>query len=331
MNIFPDNKRFAFSIFDDTDLSTVESISPVYKLLTELGMRTTKSVWPLASVAEGKFGGCSLQDKPYLDFILQLRDAGFEIALHGVRNHHASRSLVQEGLAEFRRLIGCDPRIHANHSRNRDNIYWGANRFRVLKPFYAAASYFSGKRGFEGHVPGSQFFWGDLCRERLDYMRDLVFHEINLDRVNPTMPYHDKAKPFVKYWFSSCHGADADSFCELLSERNQEKLERERGVCIVYTHFACGFVEDGRVHPRVEHLLRALAHRDGWFVPVSPLLDHLRAVRQPGAIPVSELINLECRWACDKIVTALRRCLALRNRISREPFILDHAHAQSIH
>src|SRR5437868_9781662 len=140
MNNFPDNKKFAFSIFDDTDLSTVEKIEPIYRLLTELGMRTTKSVWPLASVPEGKYGGCSLQDSAYLDFILRLRDAGFEIALHGMRNHHSSRALVAEGLAEFRRLIGTDPRIHTNHSRNHDNVYWGTARFRLLKPFYALAS-----------------------------------------------------------------------------------------------------------------------------------------------------------------------------------------------
>jgi hypothetical protein len=40
MNKFPGNKP-----------STVENISPVYHLLAELGMRTTKSVWPLLSAA----------------------------------------------------------------------------------------------------------------------------------------------------------------------------------------------------------------------------------------------------------------------------------------
>jgi hypothetical protein len=328
MNNFPDNKKFAFSIFDDTDLSTVENTAPMYHLLTELGMRTTKSVWPLSSVSEGKYGGRSLQDAAYLDFILELRNTGFEIALHGMRNHHSSRALVEAGFAEFRRLIGYDPRVHANHSRNRDNVYWGAERFRLLKPFYTVASYFSGKRGFEGHVPGSEFFWGDLCREHLDYVRDFVFHEINLDRVNPTMPYHDKAKPFVKYWFSSCDGADADSFCELLSESNQERLERERGVCVIYTHFACGFVEAGHVHRQVEKVLRALARRNGWFVPVSRLLDHLRAERKLDHLPNTESIRMECRWAYDRLNSFIRQAFAVRKRACCDPVLLDHAHAR---
>jgi glycosyltransferase involved in cell wall biosynthesis len=305
MNTFPDNKKFAFTIFDDTDLSTVENIQPVYQLLAELGMRTTKSVWPLASVPEGKYSGSSLQDAPYRDFILQLRDLGFEIALHNVRNHHSSRQIVKDGLEAFRNIIGEYPAVHANHSRNAENLYWGAARFHSLKPLYAIGSAVTGARTFRGHLSDEDCFWGDLCRERIQYVRNFVFREINLDRVNPTMPYHEAGKPFVNYWFSSCDAADAERFCELLSERNQDKLEREGGVCIVYTHFACGFVENGRVNPRVEERLRSLAERGGWFVPVSTLLNHLREQRS-SAISRSEILTMECRWAHDRIVSAAR-------------------------
>lgn len=70
MNEFPENKRFAFAIHDDTDLSTIENVGPIYRLLAELGMRTTKSVWPLGSVPDGWHAGASLQDPDYLSFIL---------------------------------------------------------------------------------------------------------------------------------------------------------------------------------------------------------------------------------------------------------------------
>lgn len=309
MNNFPANKRFAFSIFDDTDLSTVENTAPVYRLLTELGIRTTKSVWPLASVAEGKYAGCSLQDPEYFKFVLELRDLGFEIAIHNMRNHHCSRDLVEKGFSEFRRLLGTYPRVHANHSRNRENLYWGAARFKSLRPFYAVASRLMRERRFEGHNPDSEVFWGDLCQQHLDYVRSFVFREINLDRVNPSLPYYDRSKPFVKYWFSSCDGADVDDFCNLLSESNQEKLEREGGVCIVYTHFACGFVSNGAVNPRVEQLLRALASRNGWFVPVSQLLDHLRTQRRTAHITDAELFRMEGRWVYDKLCSTAARVL----------------------
>src|SRR3954468_16726619 len=138
MHRFPGNKRFAFTIYDDTDLSTVENVRPIYELLTGLGMRTTKSVWPLATVPEGRHGGSSLQDAEYLRFVLKLRDLGFEIALHNVRNHDSTRETIDAGLEEFRRLIGYYPRVHANHSRNRDNIYWGAARFNDMRRVYRA-------------------------------------------------------------------------------------------------------------------------------------------------------------------------------------------------
>jgi hypothetical protein len=309
MTRFPNNKKFAFAIHDDTDLSTIDNVGPIYQLLAELGMRTTKSVWPLASVPDGWHGGASLQDPDYLAFILGLRDNGFEIALHNVRNYDATREVVDKGLEEFRRLIGYYPRIHANHSRNKDNIYWGEARLNNFRRMYKLALACRGTRSFEGHRQSSRFFWGDLCLQKIDYVRNFVFQEINLDRVNPTMPYRDPERPFVKYWFSSCDGADVGRFCEAISEANQEQLEEQNGVCIMYTHFACGFVKDGRVDPLASRLLQRLAERPGWFVPVSKLLDFLRQERGAPAIPPAEFGSMERRWAWQALASSARRVL----------------------
>jgi hypothetical protein len=302
MSRFPNNKKFAFTILDDTDLSTVENVSPVYRLLAGLDMRTTKSVWPLASVRDGRQGGCSLQDADYLKFVLDLRNQGFEISLHNVRNHHSTREMIEQGLEEFRRLIGRYPRVQTNHSTNRDNIYCGKARFNRLRLLYKAGTVLKDGHKFEGHDPSTAFFWGDLCRAKVDFVRNFVFNEINLDRVNPTMPYHDLGRPFVNHWFSSCRGGNANSFCETLCEANQDRLEAEGGVCIMYVHFASGFATDGAVDTRVEQLLRRLAARDGWFVPVSTLLDFLREERQTRVISAAELNSMEQRWAFEKAV-----------------------------
>jgi hypothetical protein len=307
MHRFPGNKAFAFTIVDDTDLSTVENISPVYHLLAELGMRTTKTVWPLASVRDGRLGGSSLQDPEYLKFILSLKDLEFEIALHNVRNHDSTREMIRHGLEEFRELIGYYPRVHTNHSRNRDNIYWGGARFNRLRQLYRAGTALRDWNAFEGHDPRTRYFWGDLCQEKVDYVRNFVFRETNLDRVNPTLPYHDSKRPFVKHWFSSCQGADVNSFCETICEANQDRLKAEGGVCIMYTHFACGFVKGGAVDRRAEQLLRRLSGQNGWFVPVSTLLDFLRNEEQATTIPTAELALMEQRWAYDKLALLIRR------------------------
>lgn len=301
MSRFPNNKQFAFTIIDDTDLSTVENVGPVYRLLNDLGMRTTKTVWPLASVRAGRIGGSSLQDLEYLKFILKLKDSGFEIALHNVRNYDSKRGTIEQGLREFRGRVGHDPRVHSNHCDNRDNIYWGAARFHMLGPLYRAGTTLLDRHTFEGHDPSTEFFWGDLCRERVDYVRNFVFREINLDRLNPSMPYHDPSRPFVKYWFSSCEGADVIGFRERICEANQDRLEAEGGVCIMYTHLACGFARAGRVDPRTEQLFRRLATRNGWFVPVCDLLDFLREERKTAEISARELVSMEQQWIRDRV------------------------------
>ena len=45
MNRFPNNKSFAFSIFDDTDSSTVESIQPAYRLLRDPDFIRQRLAW----------------------------------------------------------------------------------------------------------------------------------------------------------------------------------------------------------------------------------------------------------------------------------------------
>jgi glycosyltransferase involved in cell wall biosynthesis len=320
MNYFPNDRRFAFSIFDDTDLGTVENVSPVYRLLDDAGIYTTKSVWPLASSSRARLSGASLQEPGYRDFILQLRDRGFEIALHNVRNITATRRETERGLEEFRRLVGCYPRVHTNHCNNRDNIYWGAARFSSAASSLYRVATLAQSRTCEGHCPGSKYFWGDLCKERIDYVRNLVFRGINTQQINPSMPYHEPSKPFVNAWFSSADGRDCATFCNLLSEANQDRLEAQGGTCIVYTHFASGFSSNGRVHPRVEELLHRLAKKNGWFVPVSTLLDFLRQKNGGVSISAVEIEGMEKRWFADRMTVAAAKVLRLPPWSGRRPW-----------
>ena len=62
---WPQGKRFAFTIVDDTDMSTVENVGPVYDFLSELGLRTTKTIWPIAPLGPPRTGGQSLEDPDY--------------------------------------------------------------------------------------------------------------------------------------------------------------------------------------------------------------------------------------------------------------------------
>jgi hypothetical protein len=188
---------------------------------------------------------------------------------------------------------------------NRENIYWGPHRFGTAmnRALYNMATRFSRRDYFKGHLENTAYFWGDFCKTHITYVRNLVFKEINLNRVNPTMPYNDPDKPFVNFWFSSCEGGDVRSFNKMICEANQDRLESEGGICIMYTHFASGFVSDGRLDRTFQQLMRRLVSKRGWFVSVTTLLDYLRKSRSNPVIPRKELAHMERFWLFSKLRT----------------------------
>jgi hypothetical protein len=294
---------------DDTDNATLENVEPIYRLLEALGMRTTKTVWSVAC-DEGSpdfEGSSTLDDSTYRDFVIDLQRRGFEIAFHGATMESSLRDRSIRGLERFTATFGTAPRVHANHSLNRENLYWGADRIDnpLLRSLYGLTLR-QPRDFYQGHVPESPFWWGDVCAEKIEYVRNLTFADLNLRRVNPSMPYRDDRRPCGRLWFSASDAENADEFVALLSEPNQRRLAEEGGFCIVATHFGKGFCVDGAVRNDVADVLRRLARRGGWFVPVGPLLDHLRASRENDTLPSGEWRRMQWRWARDLAARRLR-------------------------
>ncbi len=271
---FPRGCRFAFSVYDDSDVATCDNVRPIYELLAELGMRTTKTAWPFAlETGDSNFvSSQTLEDEDYLSFVRSLKEAGFEIAWHGASMETSERARTLAGFKRFQDLIGHTPRLHANHAYNRENLYWGPDRFDLgaLRLLSRLAGGF--RRGDSlGHVQDSDYWWGDLSLRHIEYARNLTFNRINISSVNPTLPYHDPRRPLVPFWFSSSDAESVTEFNQLTTSRNQDRLEREGGVCIVATHFGKGFVNDGTVDSVTRRNLVELASRPGWFPPVGEL------------------------------------------------------------
>ena len=303
--LFPDNKRFAFSILDDTDDATLTNVRPVYDVLREHGFRTTKTVWPL-DCPEGSrifFAAETLQSRPYLDFVHELADDGYEVAFHGATMEPSRRERTIRALDFLKKEFGYYPRLFCNHGHNRENLYWGHKRFQtaVLRQL-CRLTRGEPSQYFAGDVEGSDYFWGDLCKERITYVRNFTFNRINLLTVDPGMPYRLPQTRFVNYWFSSADAPDVDAFNRLLTIEHIDQLEREGGVCIVSTHLGKGFSRDGRLHSDTSDILRYLAGKPGWFAPVSDVLDYLLKLRHsPGELSWRERLQLECRFVIDKI------------------------------
>jgi hypothetical protein len=304
---WPNGKAFAFTIFDDPDLDTVENVTAIYSFLSDAGMRTTKAIWPLRGQGLPKIGGATCEDEQYFEWILKLQKQGFEIALHNVTHHTSTREETARGIEAFNRLFGHYPHSMANHSGCQENIYWESARVSGMQRFiYNALNLkINGKNpGSQGHIEGSPLFWGDLCTEKIKYVRNFVFEDINTLKACPVMPYHDSARPYVNFWFAASEGATVNAFNEMLTEKNQDRLVRENGACIMYTHFAKGFVENGNINHRFRGLLQRLVGLNGWFVPVRTLLDFLVQVKGRHIITPAERNSLERRWLWHKIAYA---------------------------
>ncbi|RJQ17683.1 MAG: hypothetical protein C4560_08190 [Nitrospiraceae bacterium] len=306
---YPEGKNFVFTITDDAHDQTVEKIKPVYDLLYELGLKTTIAVYvreparnngipdfELGSLSREEriefindslsLKGDTLQQQDYLDYIRELKRRGFEIAIHTASAGNDLRDETIKAYEEYRDIFGEYPGMNIMHSNNLENAYWGHKVFgpgviRWVTENVIGAIYPKAKFPFQGEEQGSPYFWGDILKEKTKYVRMWGTHDINTLKINPSMPYHDPQKPYVNYWFSFSEGHTRKMFNKLLNDKNIEKLCKERGASIVYTHFASGFSRrsaDGSyvVDPASKTQLAKLSQRkDGWFVPVSELLDRL--------------------------------------------------------
>jgi hypothetical protein len=295
-SVHPPGKQFALTFVDDTDASTRENTEPVYDLLADQGFWGTKTVWPLQARRNSAFRrdlehqvatpntGDTLEHPEYLDFIRKLRRTGFEIALHGVAAGNSTRDEIVEGLCRYEAALGEAPSMMVFHQTNIDNLYCGRDKLDTA--VFKTIERFSDRSEYEGHREGSRSFWGDLIKDRFRYVR-LPFHtidDIDTLALNPSMPFHDSRRPYVRRWFAASDGADLVRFNRLLSDDNVRRLAHQRGACIVYTHFAKGFarrrngrrVLDGDFVRTVE---RVAQHPGAWFATASGLLDRLAAIR----------------------------------------------------
>jgi hypothetical protein len=298
---WPDGKTFAFTIFDDPDKQTVEEGRLVYSFLADLGFRTTRGVWPSGPVREENSQGATCAEPEYRRHTQALQQIGFEVGYHNATKHSSTREETIAGLDRFRDYFGADPSAMANHY-NAEAIYWGPARLTPpLRTAYQAATLGRTTGTHFGEVEGHAMFWGDICRSRIAYCRNFVFRDINTLAACPWMPYFDPLRPFVNAWYASSEGSNVVRFVQTLTEANQDRLEAEGGACIMYTHFGHGFVENGRLAPRFVELMTRLSKKNGWFVPVSTLLELLRGSAADRTLSDAQRRTLERRWLWEKL------------------------------
>ncbi len=299
---WPDGKRFAFSVFDDPDGCSRES-RKVYHFLADLGFRTTMAVWPIGPLRDTNSHGETCSDADYRDYAIGLQSRGFEIGYHCAAPHDCTREEILQSFTRFREYFGAPPASAANHY-NTDALYWGSARLHAgwRRAVYDLVTRGRQRNHYSGHVQDSPYFWGDLCRENIRYFRNFVYRDINTLKACPFQPYSDPERPFVRAWFCSSEGTDCPSYVRTISDANLDRLEEEGGMCIMYTHFGKGFVDNGRLDPEFARLTTRLSKKNGWFVPVATLLDYLHSIQGTKVISPGELAHLESKWLFSKLL-----------------------------
>ncbi len=297
---WPDGRDFAFTIVDDTDGATVQNIKPVYDYLYEKGILATKTCWAYPSKDVIYTGQC-LQDEVYRNFLLELKQRGFELGFHNAASGGCEREETLSALEDFREFFGTYPKMHINHSNNVENIYWGAYRFSgPVRKLYLRLR---GKVCSYGHEKDSAYFWGDICKAHIKYIRNRTFNGINTLREDPRLVYRETGKDACSnYWFSSSDGMRLKPFVKLLSRKNVDKLVRQKGCCIIYTHFAYDFVdEQGTLSEEFKQAIDYLAEKNGWFVPAGVLLDYVLENKEYKPSKVYELW-MDIKWLAERVM-----------------------------
>jgi len=279
----PDGLNFAFTITDDPDKNKFEKIKIIYDFLLEEKMPITALVWvkkatrtnlpPIQPLKEYRYGD-TLEKEEYLRYFQFLHSHGFEIGTHTITAGADYREETLAGYELFKEYFGQYPKMVIMHSHNLENLYWG--KYSVSNPILRAIVGFIADVPYSGHIEGSEYFWGDFAKENIKYMRMWGTPSINTLKFNPNMPYHDPEKKYVNYLFSFSDGFNYDIFMDLMQDDNIEQLKEERGISIVYTHFADGFVKDSVLHSDFKNQIRKIT-RDpqAWLAPASTILDRL--------------------------------------------------------
>jgi hypothetical protein len=300
---WPEGKRFAFTVFDDPDFQTVDRGKPVYDFLADLGFRTTRGVFPGTRLTPAAERNVTCLDDAHRQWLISLHERGFEMGWHGASPGTSKREQTEEALGRFREMFGAWPKTISQHYECKENIYWGDNRLSEPSHrfVYNLLTRWKNHNAFFGDKAGHELYWSDLCRERVRYVRSFVFSDMNTLAACPYMPYRDPDRPDVNLFYSSTGGHNAAKFIEALSEARQDQLEAEGGACIMYTHFAYQFVENGKLLPEFRRLMERLARKSGWFVPLGTLLDYLGQQKGIRTITAAERKALERRWLVHKV------------------------------
>jgi len=129
-----------------------------------------------------------------------------------------------------------------------------------------------------------------LHKKYIKYARNYEIDGLNTIKKIPYIPYRDKVyDEYANYWFASTFASNQWLFNYKVNRESIDQLEKEGGICILYTHLGY-YMQNGIIDKGFREMIEYIGKKDGWFVPVSTVLDFLKEENKHRKIP--EYISL---------------------------------------
>ncbi len=305
--MFPEGKKFAFTILDDTDDSKVDNAKPIYDFLYESGMRTTKTVWAFDADDKRKgpyFAAETLDSPGYLEWVQDLGTKGFEIAFHNATMGSSIREDTIKAVSVINESLNKPMTLHCNHGQNLENLYWGEKRYSspIIKGLYKLISRCNQENVYQGENPRSKYYWADIAKRNFRYMRSLTFNKLDCARMPPYGVYSDPKKKNIPKLFNTSDAPDIYAFNNLVNKSSIDNLYKNHGWTIISTHLGKHFYKDGEINKDFEESIAYLSQLPGWYVPASELLDYLAIGTDLVSIDKWQTLQMEMMHFIDRFV-----------------------------
>ena len=285
LNPYPAGHSFAFTIVQDADSAYSRRLAPLFDEFDKLKLEISVTVfvfwadwahngrswqeWLSNATPEQTFFrpiAVPLEDDAERRFYLNLAARGYEMGMHTASETSDTTDQTERAFAFFTQVFGHPPALYVEHS--------SANNKEALAN--------------EGANPGSRYYslgilrryhpwiWLDnaLCLPPADDPRPFDLSSI------PGAPFcelldrrYGLANIFIRS--GRPQKADGDGFLELYSEANIDRLERDRGLAMVYMHLDKKWLDASTRQMRepLRQRLRYVASKNGWFAPAGQILD----------------------------------------------------------
>ena len=304
--VWPEGKQFAFTVFDDADWETLENVGGVYSLLADCGLRTTKSCWVVRGDPDkGYAGGANRRRRRPLAMAAATcsrrdsRSAGTARTWHSLPRRELTGRRWRSS-PSFSAIIPSRPRITPVD----EAIYWGSDRLTGFHSFlYNLLTALSQQPASIAATSKATNTSGATCAGRRSSIS-----AISSFRTSTRCGAARSCRTTTRTGRTSTIGLPrptAPRCSDLIaaSPSGSRTSWRRRGAPASCTPTSPTVSpRGGKVDPQFEQLVRRLAAKNGWFVPVTTLLDYLLSVRRRHEITPVERRRLESALADDKAV-----------------------------